>query len=117
MSTMASNRRLEEHVREDEEYSGGLCVGRARIEELTAERASLTAWTEQAKAEHDTLASCICEPEGAATIPDRKFVVLVWAVGCLKDPYAALGTEQICRRIGLARRSTSCSIFRRLPKE
>lgn len=55
-----------------------LYVARAIVDELTAERASLTAGTESAKAERDSFAALICELEVVAATHDGEldFVVL-----------------------------------------
>lgn len=60
-SKMAEDCRLEEHVHASGEDSKALHVARALVDDLTAEHASLTTGTEQAKAEHNTLATRICE--------------------------------------------------------
>lgn len=68
-SRMAEVRRLEEHVRAAEDDSGVLCLAHARIDELTADRASFTAGTGQAMAEQDILAARIRKLEVSTSTP------------------------------------------------
>lgn len=65
-SMMSEVRPLEGCMRASEEDLKALRVGCVRVDELTPERASLTAWSKQLKAERDNLAARICELEGAA---------------------------------------------------
>lgn len=68
-SRMAEVRRSEGRVHEAEEDLETLFVARVPIYKMTTERASLTAGTEQAKTEHDTLAPRIRDLEVAAATP------------------------------------------------
>lgn len=63
---MAEVRRLEERVGAAEEDSKPLCVAPARVDNLMAEHASLTAGAEQANAERDSLATRMHKLEVAA---------------------------------------------------
>lgn len=86
---MAKIRHLKEHVSAAEEYLGALCVARACVDKLTADRASLTAGTEQVKAECDPLAAFIRELEVAAATCKAELGVVVRAVRSLKGRAAA----------------------------
>lgn len=68
-----------ECVRADKEDSELLCVVRARVDELTAERALLTAKTVQEIAEGDTLAARIGELEVTAATRNGELAVMVRA--------------------------------------
>lgn len=57
-------------VRAAEEDTEALCVTCARVDELTAERASLTAGTENAKTKCDTLTTLICKLDAVAATRD-----------------------------------------------
>lgn len=95
-------RRLEERVCTDGEDSGALRAARARVNELTAERASLTSGTEQAKGERDTLAPRICKLEGPATTFEGEIGIVVRAVRSLKSRVAEgedrVSTEEVRAR-------------------
>lgn len=58
-------------------------------QQLTAERASLSAGTEQARAEHDTFATCIHEREVTAATRDEELDVVVQGELYLKSLIAA----------------------------
>lgn len=76
-------------VKDSEVFS----VGRVRVDERTAERAMLTAGTAQAKAEHETLASCILELENAAATCEGELVVVVRVV-CYLRVCVAVGKDR-----------------------
>lgn len=76
--------RLKERVCVAEEDSEAHCVVHVRVDELKAELASLTAGTEQEKAECDILATCIRELEVAATTRDGEVGFLVRPVQSLE---------------------------------
>lgn len=65
-SSVAEVSRLEECVCAAEEDAELLRLARARVVKLMAERALLTAKTEQVNSECEALAACICELEVAA---------------------------------------------------
>lgn len=71
---------VEECVRATDEYLESLRVARASVDELTDERASLTAGAEQAKAAHDALKSCTRGLEVPAAPSGRQLGVLLWAM-------------------------------------
>lgn len=75
---------LEVRVCAAEEDYKALCVGRNIVEELVAERTSLTAGTEQAITERETLAARIQELEVAAATRNEAFGVVVSALQSLK---------------------------------
>lgn len=69
--------------------SESLCMEREHVDELTAKRASLTAGTEQSKAERENLAARTPELEVTAGTHDGDLRNLVRAVLSLKGHVAA----------------------------
>lgn len=64
-------------------------MGRARVDELTAERKSLRARTKRARADSDTLAARTRKQDVAAAIGNKELVVVARAVQSLKASVAA----------------------------
>lgn len=110
-SRLAEFRQLEKSVHEAEEDLEALRVAHARVDELTAESASLTAGTDQAKAERDTLSARVRKLKVAVATRYREVRVVVWACGPQKVVLQLARIRRIQRRLGLAKRCPGCPNF------
>lgn len=88
---MAEVHPLEERVTEVEEGLEALRMARACIEELTAERTSLAAGSEQSEVECSTLAPRTCEWNAAGATHDREIGGAVLAKWSLE------GRKAVCK--------------------
>lgn len=66
-----------------------LRIGHTRVDELTAERVSLSAGAERKDPEHETFATCVCELDADAATRVRESGIIVQAIRSLKEPVLA----------------------------
>lgn len=85
-----------------------LWVVHAFVDMLIVGFFSLTAETEQAKAEHDTWTICIIQLEVARSTQEGDLAFL-WAAQWLKSHVADAGIGKMGRKLSLARRRTGFS--------
>lgn len=92
---MVKAHRLEERAQAKDTDAKALHLARVRIDDFSAERASLAAGVQQAWAELDTLANLICKLEVAVTTHHGEFRVVLRAVKSLKELVTAGRTRAI----------------------
>lgn len=80
---------MEELVRAAEQNSGGLCVGRACVDQLLVEHALFMSETEQASSERDTLPTRVGQFEVSVATHDGELVFVVQTVRWLESCIAA----------------------------